>query len=63
MPCVAGGRIVGTTNVEEMCMSAGSFNCVNGPVLNPHDKTRQAGGSSSGSAVLVGLAAGARICG
>ena len=52
---VAGGRIVGTTNVEEMGLSGGSFSCVNGPVRNPHDKTRQAGGSSSGSAVLVGL--------
>ena len=49
----AGGRIVGTTNVEDMCVSGASFSSIAGPVLNPHDKTRQAGGSSSGSGVAV----------
>ena len=51
----AGGRIVGTTNCEDMCLSGASFTCINGPVLNPCDVTRVAGGSSSGSAVVVGL--------
>lgn len=49
----AGGRVVGTTNCEDMCVSGASFTCINGPVLNPCDVTRTAGGSSGGSAVAV----------
>ena len=48
-----GGQIVGTTNCEDMCLSGSSFTCINGPVLNPYDVTRESGGSSSGSAVAV----------
>lgn len=49
----AGARIVGKTNTECFCASGASFTGVNGPVLNPWDTTRSAGGSSSGSAVAV----------
>lgn len=49
----AGARIVGKTNTECFCASGASFTGVNGPVLNPWDRTRSAGGSSSGSAVAV----------
>ena len=49
----AGGRILGKAVCENMCLSGGSFTSASGPVLNPHDKTRMAGGSSSGSAALV----------
>lgn len=50
----AGGNIVGKAVCENLCVSGGSFTAVTGPVLNPHNKTRMAGGSSSGSAALVG---------
>ncbi|KAK7488414.1 hypothetical protein BaRGS_00020388, partial [Batillaria attramentaria] len=49
----AGGHIVGKTAVEDMCMSGSSVTSADGPVTNPHDVTRIAGGSSCGSAVLV----------
>lgn len=49
----AGARIMGKTNAECLCASGASFTGVNGPVLNPWDRTRSAGGSSSGSAVAV----------
>ena len=49
----AGARIVGKTNTECFCASGASFTGVNGPVLNPWDRARSAGGSSSGSAVAV----------
>ena len=49
----AGGRIVGKAVCEDLCFSGGSHTSVTGPVLNPHDVTRSAGGSSSGSGALV----------
>ncbi|XP_071083302.1 amidase-like [Haliotis cracherodii] len=49
----AGGRIVGKSNCEHLCMSGFSFTCDAGPVRNPHDETRNTGGSSSGSGALV----------
>ncbi|KAK3603254.1 hypothetical protein CHS0354_007586 [Potamilus streckersoni] len=49
----AGGRILGKTNCEDLCMCGSSFTNVTGPTVNPHDKSRSSGGSSSGSAVLV----------
>ena len=51
----AGGNIVGKAVCENLCcgVSAGSFTAATGPVVNPHNKTRMAGGSSSGSAALV----------
>src|SRR5437660_1184710 len=38
---------------EHLCVSGGSHTSDTGPVLNPHDPKRSAGGSSSGSAALV----------
>lgn len=48
-----GGEIVGKTVCEHLCFSGGSHTSDTGPVLNPHDPKRSAGGSSSGSAALV----------
>lgn len=53
----AGATIVGKSVCEAYCLSGGSHTSGTGPVLNPHDRRRSAGGSSSGSAALV--AAGA----
>ena len=50
----AGGNIIGKSVCENLCCSGGSFTAATGPVLNPHSSTRMAGGSSSGSAALVG---------
>ncbi len=49
----AGGEILGKAVCESLCFSGGSHTSDTGPVLNPHDHTRSAGGSSSGSAALV----------
>jgi amidase len=49
----AGGEIVGKAVCENLCFSGGSHTADTGPVLNPHDPKRSAGGSSSGSAALV----------
>jgi amidase len=49
----AGGEIVGKAVCESLCFSGGSHTSDTGPVLNPHDPKRSAGGSSSGSAALV----------
>src|SRR5438094_44456 len=49
----AGGEIVGKAVCEHLCFSGGSHTSDTGPVYNPHDATRSAGGSSSGSAALV----------
>jgi amidase len=49
----AGGEIVGKAVCEDLCFSGGSHTAATGPVHNPHDPTRSAGGSSSGSAALV----------
>jgi amidase len=46
----AGGEIVGKAVCDPLCFSGISDS---GPVLNPHDPKRSAGGSSSGSAALV----------
>ena len=50
----AGGRIVGKAQCEDFCQGAQSFTSAPEPVRNPHDASRSAGGSSSGSAALVG---------
>ena len=52
---VTGATIVGKTACEHLCYGGNSFTSNTGPVLNPHGVTRSAGGSSSGSAALVGL--------
>src|SRR5437667_2478469 len=49
----AGGEIIGKAVCEHLCFSGGSHTSDTGPVLNPHDPIRSAGGSSSGSAALV----------
>lgn len=49
----AGGEIAGKAVCEDLCLSGGSHTAATGLVRNPHDPTRGAGGSSSGSAALV----------
>jgi amidase len=49
----AGGTITGKAVCESWCFSGGSHTADTGPVRNPHDPSRSAGGSSSGSAALV----------
>jgi amidase len=53
----AGATISGKAVCEDLCFSGGSHTSRTGPVRNPWDLERSAGGSSSGSAALV--AAGA----
>jgi amidase len=50
----AGGTIVGKTVCEYFCFSGGSHTSATGPVHNPHRMGYSAGGSSSGSAAVVG---------
>ena len=49
----AGATIAGKAVCEDLCFSGGSHTARTGAVLNPWDRTRSAGGSSSGSAALV----------
>lgn len=49
----AGGVIAGKSTCEDLCFSGGSHTSKPHAVRNPWDATRSAGGSSSGSAVLV----------
>ena len=49
----AGATITGTAVCEDLCFSGASHTSASGPVRNPWDTTRTAGGSSSGSAALV----------
>ncbi|OKH26351.1 amidase [Chroogloeocystis siderophila] len=49
----AGGEIAGKAVCESLCFSGSSFTADTGAVRNPHDESRTAGGSSSGSAALV----------
>lgn len=49
----AGARLVGKTNLTELCWSAAGTNSWSGTPVNPKDPTRVPGGSSSGSAVAV----------
>ena len=51
----AGGVIVGTTNLHEFAAGVTSDNPHYGPVRNPWDPRRVAGGSSGGSAAAVAL--------
>src|SRR3984893_5415245 len=49
----AGGTIVGKVHCEYFCFSGGSHTCAAGAVHNPRKMGYSAGGSSSGSAVVV----------
>ena len=49
----AGATIAGKTVCEAYCLSGNSHTSATGPVLNPHDNSRSAGGSSSGSGAAV----------
>src|SRR6185437_7940815 len=49
----AGARIVGKTNLTELCWSASGVNAWSGTPVHPLDPGRLPGGSSSGSAVAV----------
>lgn len=50
----AGATITGKAHCEYFCLSGGSHTNATGPVHNPHRHGYAAGGSSSGSAALVG---------
>lgn len=49
----AGAVLIGKTNMHEFCYGITGQNPVYGTPVNPHDPSRLAGGSSSGSAVSV----------
>ncbi len=54
----AGAVILGKTNLHEVALGITGENPWTGDVQNPHDPRRQAGGSSSGSAVAVATGVG-----
>jgi amidase len=49
----AGATITGKAACEDLCFSGGSHTVRSGPVRNPWDTSRSAGGSSCGSGALV----------
>lgn len=59
----AGALIFAKTNMHELALGATGENLWTGDVKNPFDPARQAGGSSSGSAVAVACGIGAAAIG
>ena len=49
----AGAIVLGKTNMHELAMSTTSDNATFGPVRNPYDPSRFAGGSSGGTAAAI----------
>ena len=49
----SGATITAKTTLDELAASPRSTTSVDGPILNPHDPTRVAGGSSGGSAIAT----------
>jgi mandelamide amidase len=49
----AGATVLGTTNLHELCFGITGNNAHTGPTRNPSDRSRVAGGSSSGTAAAV----------
>ena len=54
----AGAIVIGRTNLHEFALGTTSDDSAFGPVRNPHDRSRSAGGSSGGSAAAVALGMG-----
>ncbi|HTJ24371.1 MAG TPA: amidase [Gemmatimonadaceae bacterium] len=54
----AGAVLIGKTNLHEFALGTTSEESAFGPVRNPHDTSRSAGGSSGGSAVAVATGMG-----
>jgi aspartyl-tRNA(Asn)/glutamyl-tRNA(Gln) amidotransferase subunit A len=54
----AGANILAKTNMHEIAAGISGEVSTTGPIRNPHDPARQAGGSSSGSAACVALGFG-----
>jgi aspartyl-tRNA(Asn)/glutamyl-tRNA(Gln) amidotransferase subunit A len=54
----AGAIVIAKTNMHEVGLGLTGENMWTGDVCNPHDPSRQAGGSSSGSAVAVAVGIG-----
>lgn len=50
----AGISLIGKASMDELAMGGTNRSAFTGPVMNPWDSTRIAGGSSGGSAALVG---------
>jgi aspartyl-tRNA(Asn)/glutamyl-tRNA(Gln) amidotransferase subunit A len=51
--CAAGAIIIGKTNLHEFAFGTTSDETAFGPVRNPHDASRSAGGSSGGAAAAL----------